>query len=236
MQSTRFIPRSVTRRSIRAPPVRSYRRRYRRSGPRAIMRGIPTPELKARDYTDPTVRAMVLVASVAGTTTMATGLTVLNVVPAGTNYFERIGSKITMMSIAIEADFALAQTDASAAIARIMVVYDRQANGAYPAIGDLLANNASAPAFNSAINLLNRDRFAVFRDTQLSLDTGSGLSRHFECYIKRSLQCSYKSTANDDIRDLNAGAIYLCCFYVQQYGTTVPTISAVHSRLRYIDN
>jgi len=232
------VPRSTTRRSIRAPPpsTRSYRRRYRRSAqPRAIMRGVRAPELKARDFSDTSVRNMVLVASVAGATTMTTGMTVLNVVPAGTNYFERIGSKITMTSLAIESDFALAQTDASAATIRILVIYDRQANGAYPAIGDMLANNASAPAFNSAINLLNRDRFAVLRDTQLSLDPGSGLSRHFECYIKRMLQISYKSTANDDIRDLNAGALYLCCFYVQQYGTTVPTISAVHSRLRYID-
>lgn len=230
---------STRRPSIRAPSVRRYSRRYRRrSGmPRAIMRATRAPELKSWDFTDASSRAMVLVASVAGATTMTTGMTVLNVLGSGTGYSERLGNKVSNQSLAVEADFALAQTDASAAVIRVLVIYDRQPNGAFPAIADLLSNNSSATVtFNSAISIPYRDRYAVLRDTQLPLDPGSGLSRHFECYIKRPLQSSFKSTAYTDVRDIGAGALYLVAFYVQLYGTTVPTISNVHSRLRYTDN
>lgn len=232
----------MPRPAIKKTPTRSTRRRrpYARRGsygPTALLRASFRPEMKSYDYSDSGSRAMVLVANVVGAATMATGLTCFNIMTVGTSFYSRVGSKYTLMTIAAEADFALAQTDASAVVIRSMILYDRQANGAYPAIGDILANNTSAPAFNSAISIYGRDRFAVLRDTQLTLDPGSGLSRHWECYIKRPLAVSFKgATANNDITDANVGACYLLCFYVQQYGTTVPTISSVHTRCRYIDS
>lgn len=205
--STRYATR---RPSIRAPVYRRSRRYRRRPMPAAIMRGYSRPELKSFDYSDASANAMVTVANVVGAATMTTGFTCLNVVTNGTEYYQRSGSKLSMTSLAVEADYSLAQTDFSVVVLRIMVIYDRQVNGAYPAIADILSNNNSATVtFNSAINIANRDRFLVLRDCQLTLDPASGLSRHWECYIKRPLSTSFRTNAYTDIRALNAGSIYL---------------------------
>lgn len=220
----------------KTPYKKATRRRRPYSGPLAIARASLRPEMKSYDYYDASSRALKLVAAVAGATTMTTGMTAVNIMQGGTTFFSRVGSKYALMSLACECDFSLAQTDASAASIRIMLVYDRQVNGAYPLIDDVLYDNENAVTFNSAIRIANRDRFAVLRDTQTTLDIGSGTARHYETYIKRRLNVSFKaSSANNAIADINVGAIYLMAFYVQLYGTTVPTISSVHCRTRYID-
>lgn len=207
--------------------------RYRAYVP-ALQAG-PRRELKSKDYGEDTSRTLVTVANVVGAANMATGMTEINASGQGDASYEHIGKNVTLQSIALECDFYQPQTDASASVIRLMVVYDRQPNGAYPAIGDLLANDASAPTFESAINIAYRERFAVLRDCQFTLDTAQGISRHYETYIKRNLDVNFASTGAN-IAGIASGAVLLIWFYIQLTGTTAPVCTTHHSRVRYYDS
>lgn len=219
------------RRPTRYTPAR---KSYRRSYVPALLAG-PRRELKAVDSVDATPRTLVAVASVAGAASMATGMTIINGSNAGDASFEHIGKNASGRSLALECEFSQPQTDASASTVRLMVIYDRQPNGAYPSIGDLLADNASAPVFDSAINIGYRERFAVLRDCQFTLDTATGLTRHYETFIKRPLDINYIGTSNA-IASVGSGAIYLVSFFLQLLGTTAPIMVSRHSRFRYFDS
>jgi len=231
-----------TRAAGRAPyPYRkSYYRRPRPQDRRlapAAQRG-PAKELKSFDYYDATDRSLVTVANVVGATSMTTGMGVVNIPATGNGFYEVIGNKCQGKSLAIEAEFAQPQTDVSSSTIRLMVVLDRQVNGAFPAIGDILYDNNTGTTFNSAINIANRDRFQVFRDMQFTLDPAQGLTRHYEAYIRLpDLEFVYKAAASRGaIASINSGALYLIAFYVQHAGTTAPSIGNVHCRTRYYDS
>lgn len=231
----RTYPRSQRART----PYRALAQRPRAAYPRrqpfipALLAG-PRRELKSVDVVEATPRNLVAVASVAGASSMATGMTIINASNAGDASFEHIGKNASIQSLALECEFSQPQTDASASTVRLMIVYDRQPNGAYPAIGDLLADNASAPVFNSAINIGYRERFAVLRDCQFTLDTAVGLTHHYETFIKRQLDINYIGTSNA-IASVGSGAVYLVCFFLQLLGTTAPVMVSRHSRCRYYD-
>jgi len=209
----------------------------RKSFVAASQRG-PAKELKSFDYYDAADRSMVTVANVVGTTSLATGMGVVNIPATGNAFYEVIGNKCQGRSLAVEAEFAQPQTDVSSSTIRVMVVLDRQVNGAFPAITDILYDNNTGTTFNSAINIANRDRFQVFRDSQFTLDPASCLTRHYETYIRLpSLEFIYKAAASRGaIVSISSGAIYLMAFYVQHAGTTAPTIGSVHCRTRYFDS
>lgn len=195
----------------------------------------PRRELKAVDVGDGTSRTLVTVANVVGAANLATGLTLINGSNQGDASYEHIGKNASGQSIALEAEFYQPQTDVSSSAVRLMIIYDRQPNGAYPAIGDILADNASAPTFDSAINIGYRERFLVLRDCQFTLDPAQSLSHHYETYCKRQLDINFSGTSNA-IASVASGAIYLLCFYVQLTGTTAPLMLTHHSRFRYYDS
>lgn len=215
-------------------PAQGPRPMRRRPYVPAIQAG-PRRELKSVDYGESTTRTLVTVANVLGAANIATGMTQINASNQGDASYEHIGKNASITSIALEADFYQPQTDVSSSAIRLMVVYDRQPNGAYPAISNLLADNASAPTFESAINIGYRERFGVLRDYQFTLDPAMGLSHHYETYIKRALAINFSGTANN-IASIASGAIYLVWFYIQLTGTTAPVCIAYHSRCRYYDS
>lgn len=200
----------------------------------AVQRG-PRRELKSVDFVDAGPRNMVTVANVVGASSLTTGMTLINGTTQGDGAYEHIGKNISVQSVAVEAELTQPQTDASSSTVRLMVVYDRQPNGAYPAIGDLLADNASAPTFNSAINIGYRERFAVLRDFQVTLSPAEKTTYHYETYLKRQLDTNYSGISNA-IASVGSGSLLLLAFFVQLAGTTVPTVSAVHTRVRYYDS
>lgn len=99
---------------------------------------------------------------------------------------------------------------------RVMVVYDAQANGAFPSATDLLAvqEAGGTAAYNptSFLNLNNRDRFLVLKDKHwyfpwhgnilgtAAQNMSSGLTKagplEFKCYIRlKGLETTYSSSA-----------------------------------------
>lgn len=109
------------------------------------------PELKSIDATPATISVN------------TTGsLTLLNGCAVGTDYTDRIGRKTMLKSINFRGFFQPADDNTVTNYVRMMIVYDRQTNGAAPAVTDILQSASSL----SNLNLNNRDRFLVLVDKE----------------------------------------------------------------------
>lgn len=180
----------------------------------------------------------------------------LNGLQLGTAAYQRIGNKIAMKSLYWSVAFGLQSSDADPATdtginnvpVRFMIVYDKQANGVLPTLGDLLSGfsgigNATARAFdvNSPNNLNNRDRFIVLADKRFILQTGGPSSRYIKKYKRLNTSVSYKSGATvGDISDITSGSLF-CVYYrdADLSGVTDPSAVVTMTgdiRLRYQDD
>jgi len=140
-----------------------------------IIRRSPMPgETKAMD----TVNANNGAGQTATSCTTVASIFCINAVSTGSSAFNRIGRKIHMKSLYLQGYFSPTGVAAASVsqFARIMIVYDKQANGAAPAIADVLRdqiNNTGADAnvsvFSSGLNLNNRERFDVILDKRFTL-------------------------------------------------------------------
>lgn len=201
------------------------------------------PEVKSVD-----VNAISAVISSAGTFTW------VNQPVEGTSYYQRIGRQIEMQSLHLTGYLTFNSTSASTTedYIRIMVVYDRNTNGALPNTADLILNQNAAGTTTTTgldhLNLNNRDRFMILRDQRIywpgttnsatgSLPTFQGavegdkatfMITHF---IKlNNLLCEYKASAGA-ITDVSSGALYV--FYMS-YNNQAVTFNFT-TRLRYKD-
>lgn len=161
-------------------------------------------------------------------------IAMLNGIQEGTSFFNRVGRKIMMKSLRFTASIYMNGTQQATAgdYARVMLIYDRQPNGNYPAIGDILADvdNAGNVTTNSqsGLNMNNSERFQVLRDhrfgqigpdtgaalTNASLLIGQGLTEKsflLDYFIKlKDIQTHYKSTSNPAvIGDITTGSLLL---------------------------
>lgn len=182
-------------------------------------------------------------------------ITCINMIRAGSSFFNRVGRKIEMQSVRLKASIVPLRTSAAPDYARILIVYDRQSNGALPALADILqttdqAGTNTTTSF-SGVNLNNRDRFVILRDHHIvlpSLSVAAGVvtnpgfvdqvSRafNFDDYVKlKGLVTQYKAdSAPAVIGDIATGSLLL---------VTVGSIAAaaegfqadVETRLRYRD-
>lgn len=186
------------------------------------------PELKAIDV-DPTT-----------TTITSTGtLVLLNGAAQGTDFTNRIGRKIKMTSLFIRA-FIYPEDDITLeSLLRVSIVYDSDANGAAPAITDIL-KSASPIAL---MNLNNRDRFEVLMDKQYmigktnntatqALTNGNNLF-DFKEYITLDHDTIFGGTGAT-IADIKTGSIYLMMIS-STAGTDCPNMSYA-TRIRFNDS
>lgn len=96
----------------------------------------------------------------------------LNFVRAGSSFYNRIGRKIELKNLQLECRLGLVDDvmgrNPPLAYNRIMVVYDRQTNGAFPSIQDIIQDvdqaGTNSTDVMSDINLNNRERFTILRD------------------------------------------------------------------------
>lgn len=117
------------------------------------------------------------IAPVSQNFTNAGVFSVINIPVEGAGFFQRIGRRIRMKSVHIRGVLELNGNNGAAITnpqaGRIMVVYDRQANGALPALADLIQSVTPAGATSTTsldgINMNNRDRFYVLMDDQIVL-------------------------------------------------------------------
>lgn len=185
----------------------------------------------------------------------ANPITVLNLISPGSSMFNRIGRKVSMKSIHIQGFFNWNFLDnPGGQFARIMVVYDKQTNGAVPNITDILqdqCNNTGGDApinvATSGVNLNNRDRFEVITDRRfylpgfqnangLFLPTATADDMHVEVYSKlKGREVHFKADSVPCvIGDIATGSLLLLTFGATALNLAVWTFTG-SIRLRYSD-
>lgn len=194
-----------------------------------------------------------------GSSPAAATFYLLNGVPQGTDYNNRVGRTVCFKSLtlnwAVSAETAtlqvlpaiteppvpyveqtrLVRTELTFGV-RVMIVYDRQPNGVFPDIDDLLyafdndgtttpdAYNITTMAFN---NLNNKDRFMVLLDKKFTVGSAGGnLGVFVKKHRRINLETQYNNTTGT-ITGIQTGAFYLLEFGEQQDNTSdVPNYAA----------
>lgn len=167
--------------------------------------------------------------------TISTTAVITNLIPiqAGSSFFNRIGRKIELKSLTLKGIFATLQTQANEQLGRVMVIYDRQTNGAFPAIADILQTTdqtgANTTTSYSGINMNYRDRFEIIIDKKLYLpaltDTAGAITNpghqdqmnmfpNCNFYVKlKNRTTVYRADSSPAvIGDIATGGLYLVVF------------------------
>lgn len=184
----------------------------------------------------------------------------VNLIAPGSSFFNRIGRKIEMKNFRCVASisFIPPQTPNTAFqsnYVRMLLVYDRQTNGSFPVISDILQTTdfagTNTTTTYSGVNLNNRDRFSILRDTRIMLPTVVSSSsgnqllgidfadptkpiNNFDYFVKlKGLTTMYKAdSAVPGIGDIATGGLY---WILYSDATSSPWICDVQMRLRYHD-
>jgi len=188
----------------------------------------------------------------------ATGtILALNLIQAGSSMFNRIGRRIEMKSIRFQATVNVLNVTRSSLIdyCRLLVVYDRQTNGALPTINTVLldtdqAANNTTTSF-SGINMNNRERFFVLMDKRFAVpavtNTASVLTNVFpngdsqwpktdEFRKIPGLTTHYGAdSAPAVIGDITTGGLYVICLATIAAGAENFQVATWNARLKYID-
>ena len=166
----------------------------------------------------------------------------------------RIGNKIALKSLRLRGTIQETGTyGAPTQQGRFMIVYDRQVNGTYPAVNNILSDitpsNVVVPGtYLSSINPNFYDRFIVLCDKLFIVGpvtaggnelTGPTEQKGFviDEFIKlKGLEVQYgTSTNNSPIADVNTGALYLITWGDITNGTESSYMDMT-CRLRFYDN
>lgn len=164
-------------------------------------------------------------------------LTLLNGMVYGGTAGQHIGRSVTLRSIAFNTALGFTSTG-GAPILRVLIVYDRQPNGAAPAVTDILyANDPSAP-----MNLNNSKRFKVLHDwrpDEINPTAGAGISGpavQHSFYRKLQLPMEFNTGSTGTIADITTGSIYALTFCTKMdAGAAVTLNHFTTARVRFTD-
>lgn len=160
------------------------------------------PELKFLDVTT------------AGTFTVATATAntpvLINGCAQGTDANQHIGRQTTMKSLYWLWEGFLATTTIGQTSCRLVIVYDKEAEGAAPTV----AAGMQTDIFNmdsivAQNNLNNRDRFVILVDEVVECLGASGPSAFMrKGYRKVQLPCVFNAGAGATVAAINTGSVY----------------------------
>lgn len=177
-----------------------------------------------------------------------TTLTLLNGCVAGSQNFNRIGRKIQPTSIQIRGFLVNADDTIFPTFVRMVVVFDRQANGAAPTWANIMTSQNIAGTTSSTyldmVNLDNRDRFVILRDRIFGVGPVNNTATQSYAsgdnpvlvseYIRLpGLETVYNAGTAGTIGDITSGSIYV--FWIaSQANASGATLQASY-RLRFKD-
>lgn len=190
----------------------------------------------------------------------ATGtITCLNLIAVGSSMFNRVGRRIEMTSVRfcgfLQTISGITRATISPDLGRIMIIYDRQTNGAFPSITDILQDTDQAGTntteSQTGINMNNRERFVTIMDIKLTVPqatatagvltnvfpNGGDQAWHFDEFRKlRGLTTHYKAdSATAVIGDISTGALYLLSFSTNFAAGNELFAINFNVRLKYVD-
>lgn len=170
----------------------------------------------------------------------------LNGVVAGSQNFNRIGRKTEMKSIQLRGVVS-ATTEATAndTGCRMVLVYDKQANGNAPTWANVIQSQniagTTSSTFSDMVNLDNRDRFVILRDKffimayQSIVATEAGMGSNTVCtiedYVKINLETIFNAGTAGTVGDITTGSLHV--FFV---GSVAAQYTFTGSfRVRFVD-
>lgn len=182
----------------------------------------------------------------------------LNLCQQGTGIAQRDGNKISMKSLRVR--FGIIAGNAVVAAnptnVRVLVLYDRQPNGAYPAINTILgeslqSNTIGTGTMYSNLNPNFFERFRVLMDKQITLQPFDGTAitstsctgptdvcgfKLDEFILLKDLETLFNGTANPlTIAQITTGALYIATFG-DTAAANQPWVMTGTTRLRFRDN
>lgn len=180
----------------------------------------------------------------------------MNGIQSGSSFYNRIGNVVRLRSLHLIGQLVVNGT-APASIPeydRVMVIYDRQSNGAFPALADVLTSYKNDGTTSSTVfdhlNMNNKDRFQVLCDIRLAIpyntngapnaDLASIIDYNGEYNINRFIKLKgsevhFKASSNPSvIGDISTGAIFLMTVGSSVLATAPFTLDW-SCRLRYYD-
>jgi len=165
-------------------------------------------------------------------------VTLLNGIAQGDDINQRKGRRITNKAVHIQGIVEPVDASTNSTLARVIVVYDRQPNGAALTVADVLTS-VNSHSFNK---LDNRNRFLVLADKKFFIGAfdntatqtyaGSPFGHKVEIHKRISLPTTHMGTG-DTIASIATGSIYMVTV-----GDQAPNAGGVFSltaRLRYTD-
>lgn len=168
------------------------------------------------------------------------GITLINGIPQGMDFNQRIGRKAKLVSLVLNGNFYPSAPPINApqgAYCRCIIIYDTQPNsGALPAWTDIFVQ--ADPA--SPMNLNNRDRFKVIFDVRKQVAAfvnttttiaGFGNNAYFNKYRALNHEMIFSGTAGT-IGSISTGSMYIC--FISD--TNSVTSFDFYTRLRFIDD
>lgn len=165
-------------------------------------------------------------------------VTALNLVAEGDDNNSRNGRQIQLCSVEVQGKANPVDGSTTPDFCRLMLIYDSQANGALPAITDIL----SAATSNSFLNLDNRDRFHIIVDHKFVIGALSTTATQtyaesptlelIDIHRKLSLHTTFKGTTGA-IASIATGALLMVSI-----GDVPPNdgaLAGVSTRIRFTD-
>lgn len=172
----------------------------------------------------------------AATTAVAGMFLLLNGCAPGDGASSRDGRQITVQSIQMkfrgEQDPAGSVANASTT-ARFIVFIDKQANGAAPAVGDVL-DTTSAGFADALRNFNNRKRFKIFMDRRYPVSILGNGSFADDFYLKRNglTETVFNAGTAGTIADITSGSVYV--LYGSDTVVQPPTV-VLNCRIRFTE-
>lgn len=214
--------------------VYSRRRRYRRKpiGRMAIYRRAGSQLWKDVKYLKSIVnveKKFIDITNSAQNISSTPSLVILNPLTTGDTMSTRDGQSIKMISHRFSFT-ATINAAGTAANVRIIILRDKQANGAAPAAGDVLQSSTN---LTSPLNLSNGKRFKIYRDMQCSLSLNGNETYNMQIYYKMAAHTRFNTGNAGTAADIQTNTLYL--LYMSDVGANYPTLT-YYSRVRFIDN
>lgn len=182
----------------------------------------------------------------------------INLIQVGSSMFNRIGRKVEMRSVRLTGKCSTAPVTRATVnpdFARIMIIYDRQTNGANPAMADFLQDTDQAGVnlteAYSGLNMNNRERFVTIMDIKFGLPqataTAGVLTNVYpndslipvkidEFRRLRGLTTHFRADSNPAvIGDIATGGLFLISLSEEQTAGTELFQFEWNIRLKYVD-
>jgi len=208
---------------IPTPRKKSARTVTRRSGPRngpapATFNGC---ELKAVDS----------IATLAADTTGA--LALINGLVPGTGFSQRVGRRVHLTHVELHFKSQVTPATGVDQYHRVMVVRDKQANAAAPAIADILTSVST----NHFPNLINQERFKILYDKRFYLNATAepASGKAWDLLLPLGVEVQYNDGVAGTVADIATNSLYVVSIGSEVAGVTAGTEFFV-SRVHFTDN